>query len=119
MSGELKESDWKVLRQLHPIALERFCRRALDEIEQVASAADRSCHERYLDVLRLVDRRRREMADAFNDMRRSRALQRLTCIQSHELLTEEELGRFSPEMREALRFMLDMNGTGSAGRPAG
>ena len=73
----------------------------------MASAAERSCHERYLDVLRLVERRSREMADTFNDMRRSRALQRLTCIQSHELLTEEELGRFSPEMREALRFMLE------------
>ena len=59
------------------------------------------------------------MADTFDDMRRSRALQRLTCIQSHGLLTEEELGQFSPEMREALRFMLEMNGTGSTGRPAG
>jgi hypothetical protein len=107
MSRELRESDWKILRELHPIALERFCRRALDEIERAASDTDKSCHERYLDVLRLVQQSSREMADAFNDMRRSRALQRLACIQSHELLTEEELERFSPEMREALRFMLE------------
>ena len=118
MSGELKESDWKALRD--SIRSRRTVLPAtLDEIEQVASAADRSCHERYLDVLRLVERRSREMADAFNDMRRSRALERLTSIQSHELLTEEELGRFSPEMREALRLMLEMNESRSTGRPAG
>ena len=26
---EIKESDWKILRQLHSDALERFCRRIL------------------------------------------------------------------------------------------
>jgi hypothetical protein len=25
MSREIKEADWKVLRRLHPLALERFC----------------------------------------------------------------------------------------------
>jgi hypothetical protein len=103
MSREIKESDWKVLRQLHPIALERFCRRALDEIERTASDTDKSCHERYVDVLGRVKQLEREMADAFDDMRRSMAFQRLLSIQSHELLTEEELERFSPEMRGLLR----------------
>lgn len=28
---EINESDWKVLRRLHPVALERFCERALTE----------------------------------------------------------------------------------------
>jgi hypothetical protein len=36
-------------------------------------------------------------------MRRSRAFERLVHIQSHRLLTEDELGRFSPEVREAVR----------------
>jgi len=101
--GDFKESDWKVLRQLHPIALERFCRRVLDEVQQVIADPSRSGHERYLAVYDLTRRRNRELADAFNDMRRSRAFVRLLNIQSHQLLNEEELGRFSPEVRESLR----------------
>jgi hypothetical protein len=48
------------------------------------------------------------MAHAFNDMRRSRAFQRLVAIQSLELLTADELVRLSPEMRESLRATLEI-----------
>jgi hypothetical protein len=110
MSHEIKESDWKALRQLHAIALERFSVRILDELHRITSATDRTAHARYLDVFRLIRERDDEMAHAFNDMRRSRAFQRLVAIQSLELLTEEELVRLSPEMRESLRAMLEILG---------
>ena len=29
MSREISEADWKLFRQLHPLALERFCERVL------------------------------------------------------------------------------------------
>ena len=71
MSLEIEESDWKVFRQLRPIALDRFCWRVLDEIQQVSADTKRSTHERYLAVYDLIQRRDRELADAFNDPRRS------------------------------------------------
>lgn len=103
MSRDFKESDWKVLRQLHPIALERFSHRVVEEIQAITSDGSRSAQDRCVDVFDLVRRREREMADAFDDMRRSRALERILQIQSHRLLTEEELGGFSPEVRERVR----------------
>jgi hypothetical protein len=106
MSRDFRESDWKVLRQLHPIALERFCRRVLDEIQQVIADTSRSSHERYVAVYDLTRQRDHELADAFDDMRRSRAFVRLLNIQFHQLLTEEEIGRYSPEVRESLRSWL-------------
>jgi hypothetical protein len=106
MTREITESDWKVLRKLHSIALERFCARLIDVIHGITSASDRSAHDRYLDVLTLIKKREREMADAFDDLRRSTAFLRLLAIQCHGLLTEEELERFSPETRELLRAML-------------
>jgi hypothetical protein len=107
MSRDFKESDWKVLRQLHPIALERFCRHVLDEIQGITSDTSRDSHARYLAVFDLLRRRDRELANAFDDMRWSRAFVRLLNIQSHGLLTEDELGRFSPEVRESLRSWLE------------
>ncbi len=97
MSRDFRESDWKILRQLHPIALERFSQRVVDEIQAITSDASRSAHDRCVDVFDLVRRRKREMADVFDDMRRSTAFLRLLNIQSHRLLTEEELGASAPK----------------------
>ncbi len=103
---EIKESDWKLLRQLHDVALERFCQRVLGEIERRSSASKKTYHQRYLDIYRLMQRRDRELADAFNDLRRSTAVQQLTVIHSHGLLSEEEFSRFSPETRNAVDSLL-------------
>jgi hypothetical protein len=102
---QFNEPDWKVLRELRPIALERFCRRALSEVDLIASDTTRGAHERYLAVFKLLERRDDELANAFNDVRRSTALQCLLCIKSLDLLTEEEMARFSPETRNAVDFL--------------
>lgn len=49
---EIKEPDWKVLRRLHPLALERFCERVLTEIDRVSRDGATSHHARYLQILR-------------------------------------------------------------------
>ncbi len=102
MASEIKESDWKVFRELRETALDRFCWRALDEIQRVSADSTRSTHQRYLAVYELIRRRDRELAATFDDPRRSTAFLQLLSIQSQGLLTEEEMGRFSQEIREAL-----------------
>ena len=108
MFRSISEADWKVFRQLRVVALERFCERALAEVGALASSTDKSAHERYLAVFRLLEQRDRELADAFNGARRSTALRQLALIQSHRLLTEEEMGRFSPDTREAVQLLAGM-----------
>ena len=63
-------------------------------------------HERYLNIYRLLKRRDRELADAFNGPRRSTAVQQPTVIYSQGLLSEEEFARFSPETRSAVDSFL-------------
>lgn len=104
MSREIRESDWKLFRELHPIAVNRFCERVLSEITAVTSDATKTPHARYGDIFTLVRERDRQIARAFDDKRRSTALMQLAIIHSFGLLTEEELGRFSPEAREAITW---------------
>ncbi len=99
MTKEYNESDWKVLRQLHPVALDRLCARILKEITATCADTGRTSHQRYLDVFALVRRRDQDVAIAFNDMRRSRMVERVMAIKRLGLLTDEEFGRFSDEMR--------------------
>jgi hypothetical protein len=105
MSDRISEAEWRVLRELKPIALERFCQRVLSEVAHLTSDTGKSAHERYLAVFKLIRRRDDELADAFDDLRRSTAMRRLACIKFHELLTEEELAHFSPETRDLVEFL--------------
>jgi hypothetical protein len=43
----IAEADWKVLRRIHPLALERYCERTLAEIERVTHNSSKSTHQRY------------------------------------------------------------------------
>jgi hypothetical protein len=103
---EIKETDWKVLRRVHPLAVERFCERVLAEVERVLRDSTRSCHERYLEIFKIIGERDREIARLFNETRRSRALTMLAQIRSEGLLTEEEFSCLSLETREAVQMLL-------------
>ena len=98
----IRESDWKLFRQLRPLALERFCQRVLDDLARIADEIGRTPHERYLAIYDLLRQRDRALADLFDNPRRSTALLQLRAIHSHGLLTEAEFAQFSPETRESV-----------------
>jgi hypothetical protein len=106
MAREIPEPDWRLLRQLSPIALERFCRAVLDDVAGLTADNGRTNHARYLALFDLVKRRDKELAVAFDDLRRSTAFFRLAAIRHRQLLTDEEFARFSPETRDAVRVLL-------------
>ena len=95
MAG-IPEHDWRVLRDLREVALERFCERVLRELGSISSAKEVSWHQRYLDVFALLNRQDDELVRAFNFNSRSKAIFQLAQIHSHGLLTQQELERFTP-----------------------
>lgn len=107
MPREIKESDWKLFRQLHPVALERFSQRILSEIGSINADSAKDFHQRYLDIFEVIGRRDREMTQLFDDLRRSTALSQIALIQSRGLLTEDEFSRFSTETRSFVEVMLE------------
>jgi hypothetical protein len=50
MTRTIPESDWKVFRQLHPIALNRYCEEVLQDIAQIAGDTKTTPHERHLKI---------------------------------------------------------------------
>ncbi len=105
MSRDINETDWKLLRELFPIALDRLCGRILEEIEHINTDTSKGTHQRYLEIYELMQRRDKEIARAFNDLRRSTALIRLVTILSQRLLTQEEFARFSPETHSFVEML--------------
>ena len=106
MTRTIAEADWKVLRRVHPLALERFCERVLTEIEHVTHISSPSAHQRYLDIFKIIEQRDRQMASIFDDPKRSNALMMLAKMRSEGLLMEDEFSSLSQETRSAIELMM-------------
>jgi hypothetical protein len=103
---EIKESDWKIFRQVHAVALERFCQHILDESELLYRDSALSAHQRYLALCRHFRERNKEVARLFDDFRRSTALWQLAAIKRQGLVTDEEFARFSQEAQNFVAVLV-------------
>ena len=106
MPPDIRESDWKMFKELHPIALQRYCERFLKDVERVVADGSKTPHDRYGEIYSLTKHATNELARAFDDKRRSTALLQLHIIHSLGLLTEEELSRFSSEAQKQITFRI-------------
>lgn len=101
----IPEADWKRLRKLKEVALERLCTRILEESQSIITREQPS-HERFLALYRRVREGDHDIAVAFDDLRRSQAVNRLASMCSLGLVTDEELQAFSPETQERIELLL-------------
>jgi hypothetical protein len=95
----IPEADWKKFKKIHPRALDRFCRQILEECRSICDNDSLSAHERYLRLNKHIKKRDRDMAQAFDAYRRSTAVMCLRVMGWLELLTDEEIAEFSPEVQ--------------------
>lgn len=102
---QIAESDWKVWRALSQQALERFCQKILTEAATLENG-ETSAHERYLKLFQLLERRDKEIAEVFNDPRRSTAYLQIALAARREIITKAELERFSEETRAVIDLLL-------------
>ena len=99
MPHNVPASDWKTFRELREVALQRFCKRVLEELLALVRDESRNHHERYLAAFRLIQERDEELARAFNNPARSRMLVQLAAIHGLGLFSPGELARFTEETR--------------------
>ena len=100
------ESDWKKLRALKPKALDRYCNRVLDRIQNRINAPQQNAHQKYLDIYRGIHDDNELLAVLFDDWRRSNASLMFLGWVNHGLVTEDEFDAFSDETK-ALANLLD------------
>src|SRR6202022_2824170 len=80
MSGAIPEADWRVFRSLHPIWIDRFCKRVNGELLRALSDDSRDAYQQYLAAYKLMHKRDKEIASAFDDFRRSTAVFQIAII---------------------------------------
>jgi hypothetical protein len=106
MAHEIKESDWKLFRALHAVALERFCHSVIEEIQSATSNCAAGYHDCFLKVFALLQQRNKNLAYTFDDLRRSNAFILLANMKEQGLLNDDEFTQFSSEARDAVEGIL-------------
>ena len=97
----MKESDWKVFKEIKEKAIERFCNISLDEFEEVINNNNQHAHNRYLLLYKLVQNRDKQMQLLFDDHSRSKAQLQLIAIRGEGLADESLLAKLSVEFLQS------------------
>jgi hypothetical protein len=108
LMDDISPADWKAFKPLREAALERFCERVLDEVARINADRTKTKHERYLAIYRLMRERDKEINPIFDTLRRSTAVRQICSFRSHDLLTEDELRRFSPELVRRVEAIIEI-----------
>ncbi|HUO10313.1 MAG TPA: hypothetical protein VM008_18550 [Phycisphaerae bacterium] len=95
---DIRESDWKVLRGLTDVAMERFFVETLREAEEKLRDTGGDSRERFWRVHSMMLERRKEAAELFDNLSRSKAIIRLMMMRSRGLITDDEMKKFSPDL---------------------
>ena len=108
MSSNIPEADWRRFKEVHAKSVERFCSRILKEVTAASQSTEGTAHDRYLKIFELINQRNQEMAQAFDDFRRSTAVMQLGIMRRMKLLTDEELSLFSEQTRTHIQSIASL-----------
>ena len=103
---DIQESDWKVFKELHPVALERYFMRAVAGMQRKLGNARLTNRERFWEVVEQAREDQKEVRETFDDYRRSTAVIHLMIMRREGLIKEEEMARFSEDLQERMKMML-------------
>lgn len=103
MNNKINESDWKVFKKLKPLALDRYCKRVLNEVDEIINDDNVDLHERYSKMYEVVRERDKRMAQIFDHFSRSGALFDLLIYCRENLISEDEFSMLSEESQERIR----------------
>jgi len=98
--SDFPERDWKVLRELKTVTLERLCERILRSAAEITTQSGLTNHQRYIKMWELIQEQNEEVALAFDDHRRSTAFLKILQIHRRGLFTDEEFARLSDQTRK-------------------
>lgn len=94
MFNGIEEQDWKKLRKLEKVVLNRLCERILGKVRKQIDK-DQNPHDSYLALFKLIQKQDKIIARTFNGLRRSNAVEKIINMAQEGLLTEEEFAQFS------------------------
>ncbi len=101
----IREKDWKIVRTMQDRVLDLACKRILDKFSAVINDNDRSNHAKYRELYKAIHKENKQIANMFDDFKRSSALFQIALWKLNNLITDEDISAFSPETQEHIQGM--------------
>ncbi|WP_419533467.1 hypothetical protein [Endozoicomonas sp.] len=101
---KLPERDWKVVKKLHPILLQRYCQQVFEDVHALTEGDECDYQAAYLKLYKLVRDRNKNIGHLFDGFSRGQATMMIMTWKRQHLITEEELAMFSDETQAAVDF---------------
>ncbi|WP_018970877.1 hypothetical protein [Rubritalea marina] len=106
-----KESDWRALRDMTGTLRERYLEKKNRELLATLTDTNKSPTEQFWDTHAQMGEEKKVLQRCLDDIRRSSMDVTMAVMLNHEMLLEEDLESFSPELQERLRNYLDVMST--------
>jgi len=108
MIDKIKESDWKYLKKLKPMLLERACAQINKEAgTMLEKGANHDQHELYIRMYKHYDKKDDMIGECFNDYRRSQAKFRILNLVRHGIISDDELQGFSDDTKDFVKSVME------------
>ncbi len=93
----MKESDWKIFKEIKNKAIEAYCTQALEEFAEIIEDEKEHVHNRFLLIYKLAKNRDKQMNLIFDYDSRSKASIQLLLIRGEGLADDQLLKRLSDD----------------------
>lgn len=97
----MKESDWKLFKNIKEKAIERFCANVIEDVEEAIKKEDTSHHGRYLYLFKMLQNADKRLSLLFDGQSRSKAQLQLTLMRSEGLVENHELEGMSDALLQS------------------
>jgi len=91
---QFPEEDWKILKKLKVQLLQDFCDNILDQLEPIIKNRKNGSHRAYLDLWKILNKKNNELANMFDDLKRSTAFFKLAAWRDIGFLSEDNFNKF-------------------------
>jgi len=101
--NHVNENDWKIFRDMAPLIRERYLRKKNQELSEILSDEQQSHTDRFWDVEEHAKKIAKILRECLDGHSRSKMELFMMVMLSHGMLTDEDLDKFSEELRERMR----------------
>jgi hypothetical protein len=101
------ERDWKQLRKIKDKMLASVCEIIFKKMDSVSENRHGREHEAYLELWKVLQEEDEKIAEMFNDLKRSNALNKLANCRYNEILSDEDLSEFSQETQNSIEKLCE------------
>ncbi len=108
---DISEYEWRKIRDMKPAVLDHVCKGILDALRTRidTSSTDLVHHEQYLNIYKWLHEQDKEIANGFDDLKRSNAYYRLACWVKNSWLTLKEFNSLSKDTRAKVLFLAGLD----------